>query len=371
MKSLLRNAAVACAAGLVGLLLGEGLLRVTTDATFLARPFTIIPWMAFDPVAGWVNRSGFQSHSQATFASVSDDGLRINALGFHGPELVEPKPPGGVRIICLGDSGTFGIWWELRPKDDKPVLTGFVNYPQELAQLLRSRLSEVEVINAGVIGYSSSHSLRQFETQLRDFDPDIVTVRFGYNDHGRAWKPAARADEPRSRIARWLLYRLHRWRILQLGLAGYQQVPAFHPQPNSVFWAPAERFERNLRRFAEIARHRGFRLLFMDYPLRPAEWGESPTDARIFRLSGAADGAELRSLHAQFQGVLRDVAQSEGVPLLESRAAFHVRMAERFTRGDLVHPNAAGARKLAQLLRDRLVELTWLPAPLPATGAAS
>ena len=39
-------------------------------------------------------------------------GFGINALGFRGPEIALRKPPGTCRIVCLGDSTTFGIWNE-------------------------------------------------------------------------------------------------------------------------------------------------------------------------------------------------------------------------------------------------------------------
>ena len=34
--------------------------------------------------------------------------IRINNLGFRGRDLSERKPPGTFRILCLGDSYTFG-----------------------------------------------------------------------------------------------------------------------------------------------------------------------------------------------------------------------------------------------------------------------
>src|SRR5262245_2259448 len=34
--------------------------------------------------------------------------VEINSLGFRGPETVQPKPPGELRILALGDSITMG-----------------------------------------------------------------------------------------------------------------------------------------------------------------------------------------------------------------------------------------------------------------------
>src|SRR5262249_16384222 len=58
-------------------------------------------WVADDPVIARTNR-----------ASAVDDvlGVRIDTLGFRGGEVAVPKPWGSFRIVCLGDSTTFGIW---------------------------------------------------------------------------------------------------------------------------------------------------------------------------------------------------------------------------------------------------------------------
>lgn len=119
------------------------------------------PWVVKDPVLGWTNAAGYQSNS-----------FRVNSYGFRGEEFSREKPEGVTRIVCIGDSGTFGIWFGERSSRH------WDNYPGELRRILREEGDDsVEVINAGVVGATSSHSLRQLLTRVLVLQPDILTVR--------------------------------------------------------------------------------------------------------------------------------------------------------------------------------------------------
>lgn len=105
----------------------------------------------------------------------SDGELSINGNGFRGPDFSEKKPAHTFRIIVLGDSVTFGF--KVRQED---------TYAQKLSSLLSEaapRKRRIEVINAGVIGYSSWQGRKLYETRLARHSPDVVVALFGYNDH--------------------------------------------------------------------------------------------------------------------------------------------------------------------------------------------
>src|SRR6185295_13489173 len=79
-------------------------------------------WIAYDPILVRKNMPGFVYEPL---------GVRINRHGFRGEEIRAEKPPGAVRIFCLGDSTTFGIWLE-RPGERRAD----TSYPAELERLL-------------------------------------------------------------------------------------------------------------------------------------------------------------------------------------------------------------------------------------------
>lgn len=95
-----------------------------------------------------------------------------NAQGFKGPLAARPKPPDVYRVICYGDSNTDGpergSWPEVlgRLLDESPV-PGSRRY---------------EVLNAGVVGYSSYQGLRRFQEDVKTYEPDLIFVSFGWND---------------------------------------------------------------------------------------------------------------------------------------------------------------------------------------------
>jgi hypothetical protein len=80
--------------------------------------------------------------------------------------LASPKPPGEIRVFCLGGSTTFGA-----------EVPNQWTYPQQLNDLFHD--PKVKVINAGVGGYRSIHLLRYYEKYLRPLQPDIITIYCG------------------------------------------------------------------------------------------------------------------------------------------------------------------------------------------------
>jgi lysophospholipase L1-like esterase len=338
-------AACVAAAAVFGL---EFALRAVAPEGFLEEPYRM--WMVRDPFAGWRNAPGFEHAS-----------FRINALGFRGEEIDPQKPPEALRIVCLGDSGTFGLWHAESADGPRRVATRFdASYPDELARALANQARPIEVVNAGVVAYTSSHGLRLFVSRVLDLDPDIVTVRFLWNDHEPAFEPALSAADPDSLLAQRMLEWLRGWSLLRLGLRAYQSIDSLHATSEDVRWVDLERYESNLRRFAEISRRHGIRLLFIDYPLRPLSWGVFPSDVERVETGHYEDVQDIHVVHERYHAVLRRVAQDEGVPMVEATRQLRERPPPSFTSVDIVHPNEIGARVLGERIAEKIEELGWL-----------
>jgi lysophospholipase L1-like esterase len=324
---------------LVGLLLAEGILRWRTDLWKNAVQFEAgFRFLEYDPVLGWRNTPGFH-----------DGDIRINSLSFRGPEAATHKRAGTVRVVCAGDSRTFGTWLDFqRIRFDNA-------YPPLLQRVaLAAGGAQVEVINAGVVGYSSAQGLRQLQMRILPLDPDVLVVSFGFNDHAYAWNAALRSLEPRPAWARDLLYRFGDLRTVQFGMRLYQGL-APHPAPLSVRWVDPDEYDYTLRRFTEVSQRHGVRLVFLTQALRPIEQGESPpafpNEPRQdpYAMIGARNLADLHRLYGEYQGVLRRVAAETNTPVADAAAAFAAHRGEPlFGAYDLVHPNPTGARVIAQ-----------------------
>lgn len=97
------------------------------------------------------------------------DDERVNADGYRGPLLAVERRPGTLRIATLGDSSTFGH------------SVAFAQcWSARLAAILAERTGqEVEVLDAGVIGYSVRQGLERWRTLVRAYSPDVVVAAFG------------------------------------------------------------------------------------------------------------------------------------------------------------------------------------------------
>jgi len=96
-----------------------------------------------------------------------------NSEGFRRPEFPAEKDAGEFRVLCLGDSVTFGLG--LRERETYPA-----RLQSELQRFAGNRL-RVRVINAGVPGWSSLSAARFLEDH-RALDPDVIVFWFGMND---------------------------------------------------------------------------------------------------------------------------------------------------------------------------------------------
>jgi len=99
--------------------------------------------------------------------------IALNSHGYRTGEYGAEKTPGTIRIACLGDSWTFGM----NVDQDK-------TYPSRLVASLHETRpgSRVEVLNFGVLGYSSFQGLQLLKARVLDLKPDILAIGFGMND---------------------------------------------------------------------------------------------------------------------------------------------------------------------------------------------
>jgi lysophospholipase L1-like esterase len=101
--------------------------------------------------------------------------VEINSRGYRTHEFAVPKPPGLVRVVCIGGSTTVA------------GRTNEETYPAELERMLRKRHPglAVEVLNLGVSGVTTEHWLARIDRVLA-LDPDVIVQYQGINDI--AWR---------------------------------------------------------------------------------------------------------------------------------------------------------------------------------------
>jgi lysophospholipase L1-like esterase len=161
-RDIAKNLTLVLGSFIVALFFAEIILRV-----FLAIPYSMEVEYVPDGCLG------FRLAPDRVYMLKSGGRCSVNNLGFRGAALTDPRNTAHrARIIAVGESSTFSY-----ETDDEEIWT------RVLEKKLRQRYGEnIEVINAGVPGYSIFESKINYMYQLRALHPDVVIAYDTWND---------------------------------------------------------------------------------------------------------------------------------------------------------------------------------------------
>ena len=325
-------------------LAAEGVCRLTGAGKRIATPPLVI-WnpakdremraqgnlFTYDPLLFWKPKPGAQV--------VPFTGERINSLGLRDWEI-KPKKAGEIRILCLGDSSTFGF--------DLPRHQA---YPSRLENRLANALpNPIRVINAGVIGYSSYQGLVLLKQLLR-LKPDIVTIAFGAcND----FFPVALPDNEKAKLTRRfrLLDSFALTRLLRDIL--WSDTPGNEGPVYSRVSLP--QFKQNINSMVALCRAHGaaaiiispHRLLHIENNYLAFFQENAWYRPELFQPAGLA----------AYSQALEDIANAHKLPFVDIRRIFrsHPRNgADLFL--DAFHPNPAGHLLIAEKIAEQVLRI--------------
>ena len=249
-----REAVFAAAAALAVLAAAEVFLRlVPVGRKPYDDVFDNVHDVFFAMVPGAINPWG-QLHDQ------------LNAFGFRGEGHARAKPPGTFRVVCLGDSCTFGF--RAAAQDA---------YPARLQKLFDARggTPRVEVINGGVPGtvlFQQVHLLRE---KLLPFAPDLVIDWSAPNWVQSVKRYRDRMKDPPFYVALQRPLRrlaLYRWLVGRFRPAprekAYYELLNVDPQgPGKTPVADyLDDYRQDLEELRRLSLDRGFALIFTNYP---------------------------------------------------------------------------------------------------------
>jgi hypothetical protein len=124
-------------------------------------------YIAYDTLLGWIGRPGFRTDSMWA----PGIRLRVNAQGFRSNvEFSRALPAGRRRVICSGDSFTFG--WGV---DDT----------ENWCALLASAGPRLETLNLGVSGYGVDQAYLRYRRDGVAFDHHVHVFAFITDDFKR------------------------------------------------------------------------------------------------------------------------------------------------------------------------------------------
>jgi lysophospholipase L1-like esterase len=265
--------------------------------------------------------------------------ITTNAQGLRHEGNVGKKQPGALRIVCLGDSVTFGYRVPLCfPDNLTNVDRQYQCYPILLEKRLRDMNPgrQVEVYSMAVPAYTSYQGLNWLRRDIGSLKPDIVTICFGWNDVS-ARPLTDRQAMPNDWFhvtSRWLLAHsqalthFSRWRHTR----NVKKQPA--PGPWNTHRVPQDEFVANNLEMARIARANGAQPVLI---------------GTIYRDSQANPGEA--ALIKQYRDALRAAATASNIPFLEMTELTEAGFPDNSRLfGESIHPNGWGHEHMRDYL---------------------
>ncbi|MEW6203220.1 MAG: GDSL-type esterase/lipase family protein [bacterium] len=238
--------------------------RLILPETLLDR---ITDVLTQDAVLFWRNRPNMDTRFEGTRIITDSMGLRV---GKRAGNEANSKRAGVLRIICLGASPTFG--WGVKYEEA---------YSQQLERLLRGRGIRAEVINAGMIGYTSHQGKLLLEREIAGLEPDLVTVNYVVNDIDkyRFYRTNGKPDitlGPQNANIVWMRNIIDRSRFVRLLEKGIHYIgkgrSAFEGKSVEMFRpgevrVPVGQYHSNLRDIIQFCSSRGIRVVLVKLPV--------------------------------------------------------------------------------------------------------
>ncbi len=281
------------------------------------------------------------------------DGVyQINSKGYREREFSTEKTPGTTRIICLGNSCTFG--WKVNLDQ---------TYPKVLEKLLNQNLPqpEFEVIDAGMTGYSTFQGVRFLKREILAFHPDIITFSYGWND----MCPSEREDKDQKFPPQWLLnlddflsqsrfYSFLKFEIMSL-LKSRKQT---QNEKKIVYRVSLKDYQTNLKELAKIAESAGIKVFFLSSPV---------SSAKVFLGPGKTSKPHIANKY--YNKALKETTSELSLPLMDVALLFEDR-GDLYDNGreEFIHYNSKGHQVIADAIYRYFQEQGIVPTKNPGSS---
>ena len=281
------------------------------------------------------------------FTVVSTNSAHLRAE--RSDQQLTAKTAETLRIVCLGDSVTFGfrvpVVWPNKPTEYDPEA---LPYPMLLEKHLRAANPQrkIEVITMAVPGYTSHQGLAWLRREIKKLNPDLLIVSFGWNDASLSDVPDREAIRTTwgAIAVRWLIDHSQAFAHATSWLRDREkqklqnQQPGEQPRlrPRPVARVSQQEYLDNMTAIAELARQNGARVIVIGAPYRDSA-REAP------------EGDSIR----QYRFALGSLMRQRQVPyleILELTEQAYPSNAGWF--GERIHPNHMGHRLMTSELLD-------------------
>ncbi len=318
--TVLKNIALACISLLVFLLLTEGVFSMFGYGNLIVyQPDPVLFWK---PVPG-----------QNCYTKLGHKPVTVNSQGTRGREFSVEKPMNTLRIISVGDSRTFG--WGL---------SDYQTYSSLLEGHIRESLGgskKVEVINAGVNGWSYGQILLYLKESALKYDPDVVVI-------GEANMWTQFSETSSEAFVKDMMVRVRLKNILRRSAVYHyvveMQLKRFYdkykrnfipvdPETDTNFEQekaddPDAFFKAQIAKVVDTLAAQGVKVVLLFVPFNREDLTMSKFNSNMVRMK-------------------RELSREKNVAMVDVSNAFHQSSDLLYFEGDAVHPNVEGNRILA------------------------
>jgi peptidoglycan/LPS O-acetylase OafA/YrhL/lysophospholipase L1-like esterase len=273
-----------------------------------------------------------------------DTTIRINNLGFRGPDL--PRDKGDAfRIVALGESQTFG-----------PTLRdGEKPWPELLQDLFDQHAScgrRIEILNAGTEAYTLEDNLERMRRDILPLKPDLILSTHGMNGFlpfglRRVPEPVEPGVRPRASA---LIGRA----VLTIERAAHDWRDRKSAQARPVALAPMSDTELMKSRYADdylkliaLARDNGADIALASSTMAVNE--QSPRGVKDFYGAVFKPIDDIIAANAAHNRMVKLIARDEGAPLIDMADGVDGIWDDDFYL-DIVHFTEAGNERVARLM---------------------
>lgn len=262
----------------------------------------------------------------------------------HVGETIGPKQPGMTRIVCLGDSVTFGfrvpVVWPDKPTEYDP---SWLPFPMLLEKELRTANPDrkIEVVTMAVPGYTSHQGLAWLRRDIDELQPDLLIASFGWND-------ASFSDVPDRDAIRTNWYAVTLRRLIDSSQAfahavhwlrareakAQQQKQTGQPIVRPAARVSQREYLNNMIAIEDLARQRGASVIVIAAPYRDNDPNAPEADLML-----------------QYRVALGTTMRQRGIPFVELRELTpEAYPSNEGWFGERIHPNHMGHRLIASEL---------------------
>ncbi len=267
----------------------------------------------------------------------------INPSGFRDDITPVEKKAQELRIITLGDSCTFG-----------DGVANWETYANVLETQIRMAFPDrkVNVLNAGVPGYTAYQIDLYLRSKLLEYKPDVVTIYVGFNDNipavrGLSDKDIQKTNSIYIQAIREIADKLRIYQFIEKSVADLKSQPTLlspqKPVPNEegvelAFRVSPKDYMETLCQINELGKREGFKVIVLALP---HTFLKEPHRNRNIRIAARDCSIPMLDLWEVMKA-----EQAKGLELYNS---------------DGGHPNSLGHRVIAESLFYKLQNIGVLP----------